>query len=55
MLKRWLKDERGATAIEYGLIAVFISVAAVTAIATTGTGTNGLYGRIATAFNTYMP
>lgn len=28
-LKRFLKDERGATAIEYGLIAALISVAII--------------------------
>ncbi len=32
-----LKDECGATAIEYGLIAALISVAAITAFTTVGT------------------
>lgn len=32
-----LKDEQGATAIEYGLIAALISVAAITAFSTVGT------------------
>ena len=32
-----LKDESGATAIEYGLIAALISVAAITAFTTVGT------------------
>ncbi len=31
-----LKDESGATAIEYGLIAALISVAAITAFTTVG-------------------
>jgi pilus assembly protein Flp/PilA len=34
---RLLKDEAGATAIEYGLIAALISVAAITAFTTVGT------------------
>lgn len=32
-----IKDESGATAIEYGLIAALISVAAITAFTTVGT------------------
>jgi pilus assembly protein Flp/PilA len=35
--KRFIKDESGATAIEYGLIAALIAVAIVTAV--TGVGT----------------
>lgn len=34
---RLFKDEEGATAIEYGLIAALISVAAITAMQTLGT------------------
>ncbi len=34
---RFLKDESGATAIEYGLIAALISVVIVTALTTLGT------------------
>ena len=37
ILKSLLRDESGATAIEYGLIAALISVAAITAITTVGT------------------
>lgn len=32
-----LRDERGATAIEYGLIAALIAVAAITAMTSIGT------------------
>ena len=32
-----LKDEAGATAIEYGLISALISIAAITAFTTVGT------------------
>ena len=36
MLYRFLKDESGATAIEYGLIAALVSVVIITAVATRG-------------------
>jgi pilus assembly protein Flp/PilA len=35
-----LKDEDGATAIEYGLIAALIAVAAITALTSIGTNLN---------------
>jgi pilus assembly protein Flp/PilA len=35
-LKRFLKDESGATAIEYGLIAALIAVTIITAVTTLG-------------------
>jgi len=37
IFRKVLKDESGATAIEYGLIAALISVAAITAFTTVGT------------------
>ena len=36
-VSRFVKDESGATAIEYGLIAALIAVAAITAMTTVGT------------------
>ena len=36
-VKRFLKDESGATAIEYGLIAALISVTIITAVTSLGT------------------
>ena len=35
--KRFIKDQRGATAIEYGLIAGLIAVVIITSITTIGT------------------
>ena len=35
-VSRFIKDESGATAIEYGLIAALIAVAAITAMTTLG-------------------
>lgn len=37
LLGRFLKDETGATAIEYGLIAALVAVAAITGMTTLGT------------------
>ena len=37
LFARFVKDESGATAIEYGLIAALIAVAAITAMTTVGT------------------
>jgi pilus assembly protein Flp/PilA len=37
VMTRFLKDQSGATAIEYGLIAGLISVVIITAITTIGT------------------
>jgi pilus assembly protein Flp/PilA len=37
MITRFAKDESGATAIEYGLIAALVSVAIITALTTLGT------------------
>ena len=45
---RFLKDESGATAIEYGLIAALIAVALVTVLGTVGTNLSGKFQTIAT-------
>lgn len=45
LLKRFIGDESGATAIEYGLIAALISVALIA-------GATALGGQISTTFNT---
>ena len=37
LLKSFLRNESGATAIEYAMIAVFISIVIVTAVTTIGT------------------
>lgn len=43
---KFLKDEDGATAIEYGLIAALISVAAIGAMTALGTQLGTLFGNI---------
>jgi pilus assembly protein Flp/PilA len=49
LLTRFLKDEAGATAIEYGLIAAGISVAIIATVATLGTNLNGTFTSVSTA------
>ncbi len=44
---RFLKDEEGVTAIEYGLIAALIAVAIVAAVQLIGTNLNITFGRVA--------
>ncbi|GIK50433.1 MAG: Flp family type IVb pilin [Hyphomonadaceae bacterium] len=48
MLKRFLKNEDGATAIEYGLIAALIGVAIIAAVSAVGTDLSELFGRVST-------
>ena len=43
MLRRFLSDERGATAIEYAVIAALIFLAIVAAIVPIGTELNGVF------------
>lgn len=47
MFRKFACDEKGATAIEYGLIAALVSVVAVTAIKTVGTNLTGVFNTIA--------
>jgi pilus assembly protein Flp/PilA len=46
-LKNLLNDETGATAIEYGLIAALIAVAAVVVMGQVGTNLSSTFGTIA--------
>ncbi|MFT8275327.1 Flp family type IVb pilin [Kerstersia gyiorum] len=45
---RFLKDEDGATAIEYGLIAGLIAIAIIVALSTLGEDLSEMFGRIST-------
>jgi pilus assembly protein Flp/PilA len=51
MLKRFFRDESGATAIEYGLIAAGISVAIITVVGTLGENLNTTFTSIAGKLN----
>ena len=44
--KKFLKDESGATAIEYGLIAALVAVAIVSALSTLGSNLQGIFGKV---------
>ena len=48
VLKRLLNDESGATAIEYGLIAALIAVAAVSVMTTVGQHLSTTFNTVAT-------
>lgn len=47
-LLQFTKDESGATAIEYGLIAAGIAVAIVTAVQTVGTDLTAMFTTVST-------
>ncbi|MEX0859505.1 MAG: Flp family type IVb pilin [Cucumibacter sp.] len=55
IVARFVKDESGATAIEYGLIAALISVGIIAAATTLGNGLSNLFsvigGKMETAAN----
>ncbi len=49
VLKRFLRDETGATAIEYGLIAALIAVVIISAVTTLGTTLSTKFRNISNA------
>jgi len=49
MLKRFLRNESGATAIEYGLIAAGISVAIIVVVQNVGTNLDAVFTKVKTA------
>jgi pilus assembly protein Flp/PilA len=48
-IKNFLKNESGATAIEYGLIAALIAVVIIGAVTATGTSLNRTFSSVAGA------
>ena len=48
---RFMTDESGATAIEYGLIAALIAVGIIAAATTLGGSLSGLFNKISTKLN----
>ena len=48
LFQRFVKDQSGATAIEYGLIAALIAVACIAAMQTLGTNLNAKFDKVAT-------
>jgi len=58
MKRRWIKligSERGATALEYGLIIALIVIAIVIAISSVGGGTQGIWGNMTNKVSNAMP
>lgn len=51
-LHRFVQDERGATAIEYGLIAALIAVVIISAVTTIGSNLSVKFTRIGTRIGT---
>jgi pilus assembly protein Flp/PilA len=49
MLKRFARDERGATAIEYGLIAAVVFLVIITSVTAFGNKTTTIIGDVSTA------
>ncbi|MDB5451034.1 MAG: fimbrial protein [Phenylobacterium sp.] len=49
---RFLKDESGATAIEYGLIAALVAVVLVTALTLVGTSLKATFTKVSNSLDT---
>lgn len=52
VINKFFKDESGATAIEYGLIAALIAVAIITAATAVGTDLSALFNDVSTELKT---
>ncbi|HUO92256.1 MAG TPA: Flp family type IVb pilin [Rhizomicrobium sp.] len=48
LFARFFKDQSGATAIEYGLIAAGIAVVIIAAVQSVGTNLQGTFNKVAT-------
>lgn len=55
MLKKFVRDEEGVTAIEYGLIAALIAVVIITAVTNVGTSLAAVFQEIADALGFTAP
>jgi pilus assembly protein Flp/PilA len=51
LFQRFVQDQSGATAIEYGLIAALIAVAAIAAMTTLGTELNKKFEKVSTTLS----
>ena len=52
MIKSFISDESGATAIEYGLIAGLVAVAIIAALTALGTSLDGLFMNVSDTVST---
>jgi pilus assembly protein Flp/PilA len=55
MFRRFVKDDSGATAIEYGLIAALVSVAIIVALGTLGNNLNATFSDVAAELSQATP
>ena len=55
IISRFFRDESGATAIEYGLIAALIAVVIITAVTAVGTQLSNTFVNVKTALSTASP
>ena len=55
VIKNILKDESGATAIEYGLIAALVSVAAIGALTAMGDSLETMFTAVSTSLDGAIP
>ncbi len=54
-IKSFINDESGATAIEYGLIAALVSVAAIAALTAMGTSLQNMFTNVSNELNNAQP
>ena len=54
-IRKFVKDESGATAIEYGLIAALIAVALIAALETMGGSLSNMFNGVATKVTAKTP
>ena len=54
-IRKFVKDESGATAIEYGLIAALIAVALIAALETMGGSLSNMFNGVATKVQGKVP
>jgi pilus assembly protein Flp/PilA len=51
LISRFVQEDSGATAIEYGLIAALVSVAAIGALTAMGNSLSTMFGTVSTALS----
>ena len=51
LITKFSKDESGATAIEYGLIAALVAVAAIVDMTALGSSLNSIFNSVSTTLN----
>ena len=49
IVTRFMKSEKGATAIEYGLIAALVAVVIITAVTALGTKLSGVFNSVSSS------